>query len=78
MSEEAFPQIAFLGFAERATSVREGETNLVKWNVLPALKIAAAVNPFRVFRIYAGMPPFRHGRCYLSPAAIPPVVTLLR
>ena len=34
MSEETLPQVAFLGFAEHATSVREGETNLVKWNVL--------------------------------------------
>lgn len=34
MPEETLPQVAFLGFAERAISVREGETNLVKWNVL--------------------------------------------
>lgn len=34
MPNEAFPEVAFLGWAERAASVHEGETNLVKWNVL--------------------------------------------
>lgn len=34
MPEELFPQVAFLGLAERAALVRDGETNLVKWNVL--------------------------------------------
>ena len=34
MPEEPFPQVAFLGLAERAALVRDGETDLVKWNVL--------------------------------------------
>jgi hypothetical protein len=45
MPEETFPQIAFLGFAERATSVREGETNILKWNVL-GLKNILLTNVF--------------------------------
>ncbi len=34
MSEELFPHVALLGFAERAALVRDGETDSVKWNVL--------------------------------------------
>src|SRR5258707_6289436 len=34
MPEEPFPSVAFLGFAERAALVRDGETDSVKWNVL--------------------------------------------
>jgi hypothetical protein len=34
MSERAYPQVAFLGFAERAAIVRDGETDALKWNVL--------------------------------------------
>jgi len=32
-SENNLPQVVFLGFAERATRVRDGETDLLKWNV---------------------------------------------
>jgi hypothetical protein len=32
-SVSSFPEVIFLGFAERATYVRDGETNLSKWNV---------------------------------------------
>jgi hypothetical protein len=34
MSEESAPQAAFLGFAERATQIRDAGTDVVKWNVL--------------------------------------------
>jgi hypothetical protein len=33
MTEET-PQVAFLGFAERAALVRDGQTDSLKWNVL--------------------------------------------
>jgi hypothetical protein len=41
------------------------------------LKTSAAVNRFRVFRIYAGMPPSRHSRCYRWPRFLQ-FFTLLR
>lgn len=34
MSERTFPQAAFLGLAERAALVHDGETDALKWNVL--------------------------------------------
>jgi hypothetical protein len=45
MPEKASLQVAFLGLAERATHVREGETNILKWNVL-GLKNILLVNFF--------------------------------
>ena len=42
-SKESFPQVAFLGFAERSEQVRDAETVSLKWNVL-GLKSVLLVN----------------------------------
>jgi hypothetical protein len=47
MPHDAGPEVAFLGFAERAALVRDGQTDVLKWNVL-GLKNLLLVNFFPV------------------------------
>src|ERR1700722_17068755 len=59
----------FAGWAAIALSTKVWMPFLISslvlaFSVAASSQLFAAVNPFRVFRIYAGMPPSRNRRCY--------------